>query len=95
MSEAMMWLMARGVWETLMMTFVSGFFGFVLGLPVGVLLYVTRPGQIIANNKIYRTLSGVVNIFRSIPFIILLVWMIPFTRMIVGTSIDCRPLSCR
>ncbi len=51
MSEAMMWLMARGVWETLMMTFVSGFFGFVLGLPVGVLLYVTRPGQIIANNK--------------------------------------------
>lgn len=70
--------------------FVSGFFGFVLGLPVGVLLYVTRPGQIIANNKIYRTLSGVVNIFRSIPFIILLVWMIPFTRMIVGTSIGLQ-----
>lgn len=60
------------------------------GLPVGVLLYVTRPGQIIANNKIYRTLSGVVNIFRSIPFIILLVWMIPFTRMIVGTSIGLQ-----
>ena len=47
MSEAMMWLLGRGVWETLMMTFVSGFFGFVLGLPVGVLLYVTRPGQIL------------------------------------------------
>ena len=90
MSEAMMWLMGRGVWETLMMTFVSGFFGFVLGLPVGVLLYVTRPGQIIANNKIYRSLSGVVNVFRSIPFIILLVWMIPFTRMIVGTSIGLQ-----
>lgn len=90
MSEAMMWLMARGVWETLMMTFVSGLFGFVLGLPVGVLLYVTRPGQIIANNNIYRALSGVVNIFRSIPFIILLVWMIPFTRMIVGTSIGLQ-----
>lgn len=70
--------------------FVSGFFGFVLGLPVGVLLYVTRPGQIIANNNIYRALSGVVNIFRSIPFIILLVWMIPFTRMIVGTSIGLQ-----
>lgn len=42
MSEAMMWLMARGVWETVTMTFVSGFFGFVLGLPVGVLLYVTH-----------------------------------------------------
>ena len=69
------------------MTFVSGFFGFVIGLPVGVLLYVTRPGQIIENAKLYRTLSALVNIFRSIPFIILLVWMIPFTRVIVGTSI--------
>lgn len=90
MSEAMMWLMARGVWETVMMTLVSGFFGFVLGLPVGVLLYVTRPGQIVANNTLYNVLSGLVNIFRSIPFIILLVWMIPFTRMIVGTSIGLQ-----
>lgn len=49
MSEAMMWLLVRGVWETLAMTFVSGFFGFVIGLPVGVLLYVTRPGQIMEN----------------------------------------------
>lgn len=85
-----MWLMARGVWETVMMTFVSGFFGFVIGLPVGVLLYVTRPGQIIANPALYKVLSGLVNIFRSIPFIILLVWMIPFTRMIVGTSIGLQ-----
>ena len=71
MSEAMMWLLARGVWETLAMTFVSGFFGFVLGLPVGVLLYVSRPGQISENAKLYRTISALVNIFRSIPFIIL------------------------
>lgn len=90
MSEPMMWLLVRGVWETLAMTFVSGFFGFVIGLPVGVLLYVTRPGQIIENAKLYRTLSALVNIFRSIPFIILLVWMIPFTRMIVGTSIGLQ-----
>ena len=69
MSEPMMWLLVRGVWETLAMTFVSGFFGFVIGLPVGVLLYVTRPGQIIENAKLYRTLSALVNIFRSIPFI--------------------------
>lgn len=66
------------------------FFGFVIGLPVGVLLYVTRPGQIIANAKLYRTISAIVNIFRSIPFIILLVWMIPFTRVIVGTSIGLQ-----
>ena len=90
MSEPMMWLLVRGVWETLAMTFVSGFFGFVIGLPVGVLLYVTRPGQIIENAKLYRTLSALVNIFRSIPFIILLVWMIPFTRVIVGTSIGLQ-----
>ena len=61
--------------QTLMMTFVSGFFGFVLGLPVGVLLYVTRPGQILQNQGLYRVLSALVNIFRSIPFIILLVWI--------------------
>lgn len=90
MSETMMWLLVRGVWETLVMTFVSGFFGFVIGLPVGVLLYVTRTGKIIENFSSYRILSAVVNIFRSIPFIILLVWMIPFTRIIVGTSIGLQ-----
>ena len=93
MSEPMMWLLVRGVWETLAMTFVSGFFGFVIGLPVGVLLYVTRPGQIIANAKLYRTVSAIVNIFRSIPFIILLVWMIPFTRVIVGLQAAIVPLT--
>lgn len=90
MSEAMMWLMGRGIWETVVMTFVSGFFGFVIGLPVGVLLYITRPGQIWENAKLYNLLSALVNIFRSIPFIILLVWMIPFTRVIVGTSIGLQ-----
>ncbi|MBG6245713.1 DL-methionine transporter permease subunit [Candidatus Symbiopectobacterium sp. 'North America'] len=90
MSEEMMWLMAKGVWETVVMTFVSGFFGFVLGLPVGVMLYINRPGQIVANPPLYRTLSALVNIFRSIPFIILLVWMTPFTRAIVGTSIGLK-----
>lgn len=90
MSEAMIMLLCRGVWETLVMTFVSGFFGFVIGLPLGVLLYVTRPGQIIESRSLYRSLSALVNIFRAIPFIILLVWMIPFTRMIVGTSIGLQ-----
>lgn len=85
-----MWLMARGVWETVVMTLLSGFFGFVLGVPIGVLLYITRPGQIIANPKLYRSISALVNIFRSIPFIILLVWMIPFTRIIVGTAIGLQ-----
>ncbi len=90
MSEAMMGLMGQGIWQTVIMTLTSGFFGFVLGLPFGVLLYVTRPGQISENKKLYRVLSALVNIFRSIPFIILLVWMIPFTRVIVGTSIGLQ-----
>lgn len=90
MSEAMIALFVKGIWETLMMTFASGFLGFVLGLPIGVLLYVSRPGQIADNRKIYRATSAAVNIFRSIPFIILLVWMIPFTRLIVGTSIGLQ-----
>lgn len=90
MSEAMMWLLGRGIWETIVMTFTSGFFGFVLGLPFGVMLYITRPGQIAENKNTYRVMSALVNIFRSIPFIILLVWMIPFTRLIVGTSIGLQ-----
>lgn len=90
MSEAMMWLLVRGIYETLAMTFVSGLFGFVLGLPVGVLLYISRPGQIRENRGLYTALSALVNVFRSIPFIILLVWMIPFTRALVGTSIGLQ-----
>lgn len=80
-------LLLKGLWETVIMTFVSGAFGFALGLPVGILLFLTRGGQL-AENKIYnRVLSLTVNVFRSIPFIILIVWMIPFTRSVVGTSI--------
>lgn len=87
MSEAMFWMLLKGTWETIVMTFVSGFFGFCLGLPTGVLLFMTRDGQMLANRKVNRSLAIVVNAFRSIPFIILIVWMIPFTRLVVGTSI--------
>ena len=90
MSEGMIYLLISGIWETLVMTFVSGFFGFVIGLPLGVLLYVTRPEQIMSNSPAYKVISALVNIFRAIPFIILLVWMIPFTRMVVGTSIGLQ-----
>jgi D-methionine transport system permease protein len=87
MSEPMLWMILRGLLETIVMTFVSGFFGFVLGLPTGVLLFVTRSEQILENRILNRIISILVNIFRSIPFIILIVWMIPFTRALVGTSI--------
>ncbi|HEX9514009.1 MAG TPA: methionine ABC transporter permease MetI [Puia sp.] len=87
MSESMISLLIHGLWETVVMTFVSGFFGFLIGLPTGVLLFLTRKDQVLEHRSVNRLVSVVVNIFRSIPFIILIVWMIPFTRMLVGTSI--------
>lgn len=90
MSEAMIQLLMKGTWETVVMTFLSGLFGFILGLPTGVMLFLTRQGQLMENKWTNRILSVVVNIFRAIPFIILIVWMIPFTRMLVGTSIGVK-----
>ncbi|GAA3784444.1 methionine ABC transporter permease MetI [Flavobacterium ginsengiterrae] len=87
MSDTFIDLLLKGTWETIVMTFVSGFFGFAIGLPTGVLLFLTRKNQILEQPVLNKTLSVLVNIFRSIPFIILIVWMIPFTRAIVGTSI--------
>jgi len=87
MSESLIDLLLKGTWETIVMTFVSGFFGFALGLPTGILLFLTRKNEILEQPVLNRTLSVLVNVFRSIPFIILIVWMIPFTRALVGTSI--------
>ena len=80
-------LLLKGLWETIFMTIVSGFFGFLLGLPLGIVLFLTRKGQLLENSFYNRFLSVLVNVFRSIPFIILIVWMIPFTRVLVCTSI--------
>ncbi|WP_183574330.1 methionine ABC transporter permease MetI [Mucilaginibacter sp. X5P1] len=90
MSEPMLIMILQGLWETMVMTFVAGFFGFLLGLPTGVLLFMTRKGQVSENRLINGVVSILVNIFRSIPFIILIVWMIPFTRALVGTSIGVQ-----
>ncbi|WPO77812.1 methionine ABC transporter permease MetI [Flavobacterium sp. KACC 22761] len=87
MSDSIIDLLVKGTWETIVMTFVSGFFGFLIGLPTGILLFLTRKNQILEQPVLNRVLSVLVNVFRSIPFIILIVWMIPFTRAIVGTSI--------
>ncbi|MDN3706380.1 methionine ABC transporter permease MetI [Myroides ceti] len=80
-------LLFNGLLETIIMTFVSGFFGFLLGLPLGLFLFLTREGQLLENKWYHQILAIFVNVFRSIPFIILIVWMIPFTRLLVGTSI--------
>ncbi|RLL43945.1 ABC transporter permease [Oceanobacillus piezotolerans] len=80
-------LILNALWETIYMVSVSLFFGGIIGIFLGVLLVVTREGHILENRLIYSIVNPIVNIFRSIPFIILLVAIIPFTRLIVGTSI--------
>ena len=71
--------------DTLYMTGFSGALTFALGLVLGAVLFVTSPGQMLANRLVYRLMSLVVNIGRAIPFIILLVLLIPFTKAVVGT----------
>lgn len=77
----------NAVIETVQMVTISFIFSILLGLPLGILLFATRKGQILENKVIFSVLNIVINVFRSIPFIILLVAIIPFTRLVVGTSI--------
>ena len=77
----------QSLWQTLAMIGIAGGASIVIGLPLGILLYVTRPGGMLSASKLYAVLSFVVNILRSVPFIILLVAIIPFTRWVTGTSI--------
>ncbi len=86
LTDTMINALAVATAETLIMTLFSCLFGFAIGLPTGVLLYVTRPGQILENASLYKVLSALVNIFRSIPFIIMIFWITPLTTFIVGTS---------
>jgi D-methionine transport system permease protein len=80
-------LFLRSLWETVLMTGASGVVSFVFGLPLGLALVATDRGGISENLWVNRILGAVVNGFRSVPFIILLVALIPVTRLIAGTSI--------
>lgn len=73
--------------DTLAMLGGSLLFTVLLGLPLGVLLFLTGPRQLFDNRPLYRLLSLVVNVLRSVPFVILLILMIPLTELIVGTSL--------
>lgn len=84
--ETIIQMIKVGVLETLYMTCFSTFFGYVLGLPFGIILAVTDKNGICPNRIVYRVLDVVANILRSIPFLILLILLIPFTRAIVGKS---------
>lgn len=71
--------------ETLYMTAMSTFFTFVIGLVLGIILFLTAPKQLWANSIVNWLTGALVNIFRSIPFIILIILLIPFTKFLIGT----------
>ncbi|HHV31655.1 MAG: ABC transporter permease [Ruminococcaceae bacterium] len=85
--EATLKMLIQGVGETLYMVFFSTLFGYVIGLPIGILLVTSAKDGIRPNAVVYKTLDVIVNLTRSIPFLILLVAILPFTRMVVGTTI--------
>lgn len=80
-------LIGEATIDTLAMTGWSLLFTVIIGLPVGVMLFLTAKGQLRENRTIYQIMSLVVNVLRSIPFLILLIVMIPVTRILVGTSL--------
>ncbi len=77
----------EAIGDTLLMVVWSGAISFVLGLTLGVLITVTKPGGILENKVAYQILDKVISLFRSIPFIILLTWVMPVSRAIMGTAI--------
>jgi D-methionine transport system permease protein len=86
-SEMMLELFAISLWETVIMVGVSGVVGGLVGIPLGVFLRLTDKGGILQNAPLNTVVGGIVNAVRSTPFIILLVAIIPFTRLVTGTSI--------
>ena len=87
MSPIMIGLLLDALWETLIMVGISSVLSALLGIPLGVLLVVSGRGHILEKPRLNRVVGIIVNAARSTPFIILLVAIIPFTRLIVGTSI--------
>jgi D-methionine transport system permease protein len=87
MSPTILSLLLDSFWQTIYMVALSSVIATLFGLPLGVLLFVTKPGNILANRTLYQILGTIVNMTRSIPFVILMIAVIPLTRLLVGTSI--------
>lgn len=83
-------VLLEGTWETLIMVTVSTLLAYVIGVPLGVALIVTQPQGIRPHRVIYGVLGWIVNIGRSLPFAILLVAIMPYTRLLVGTAIGIK-----
>ncbi len=80
----------KAIGDTLVMVGWSGSIAFVFGLFFGIVVTVTRPGGILENKILYQILDKLINFFRAIPFIILLTWVIPLSRAIMGTAINVK-----
>ena len=87
MSEYIIDAILTGILETLVMTFFGALFSYIVGLPLGIILYATGKGRVLENRGINFVIVTIVNIFRSLPFLILLVLFIPVTRFLTGSSI--------
>jgi D-methionine transport system permease protein len=85
-NETMIRMLLNGLCDTFYMTLVSTFFGYVIGLPLGIALTLTDSGGIMPNKGVYRILDVFINITRSIPFLILLILVMPLTKMIAGKT---------
>lgn len=85
-SEEIIQMMIKGVGETLYMTLFSTLLGYLIGLPMGVLLTVSDKDGLKPNAVLYKVLDVIANVVRSVPFLILLILLIPFTRLVVGKS---------
>ncbi|MGN0691089.1 MAG: methionine ABC transporter permease [Oscillospiraceae bacterium] len=81
-----------GIWETVYMTFISAFFAYLFGLPLGVLLCITDKEGICPVSWLNKIIGVIVNIFRSVPFVILMIAMLPAAKLIVGTSLGNKAM---
>ena len=84
--SATVMMLVKETWTTLFITLTSTLFAYVLGLPLGILLVVTAKDGLRPLAAVYKILDVVVNVVRSVPFLILLMLLIPFTRFVVGKS---------
>lgn len=84
--ETMIRMLAEGIKDTCYMTILSTFFGYVIGLHIGILLTLTDKGGLTPHKNVYRILDIIINVTRSIPFLILLIVVMPLTKAIVGKS---------
>ena len=87
LSSQMIGLLGVSIWETIYMVIISIVLAYAIGLPIGVVLNITSKDGICPNRAVNSVLGVIVNVFRSIPFLILLIWMLPVTQAIVGTMV--------